>query len=95
MKASETPKLKLRIGDKVRVRGRRGGVAIVQQIYRDIRGGIRLDREVDGFRSWNEDDVKLVERRAGPAARGRSRTTRRRRTTSSRLRPTPRPRRAG
>lgn len=47
---------KFRIGDTVRV-GRITKTACIAQIYRDIHGGVRLDRIVGGFVSWNVKDL--------------------------------------
>ena len=45
-----------KVGDKVRVKGYRQ-CAVVAQLYTDIKGGVKLDRLVDGFCSWNVKDL--------------------------------------
>lgn len=39
----------------------RGGIAaVVDATYSDIAGGVRLDREIEGFKSWNLSDLRTV-----------------------------------
>lgn len=52
----------MKVGDKVRVRGDRH-VAVIESEYTDIKGGVRLDREIQGFHSWNKKDLVKVPRR--------------------------------
>jgi len=53
--------MKLKAGDKVfHKKARR--VAYVEALYSDIEGGVRLDREVEGFVSWNAADLKFMKR---------------------------------
>lgn len=50
-------------GDVVLVRGYEHlGTCIVVELYKDIPGGVKLDRAIDFFRSWNEDALTLVKR---------------------------------
>ncbi len=35
-------------------------LAIIDKIYDDIPGGVRLDREIGGFKSWNLSELILV-----------------------------------
>lgn len=57
----------LRISDTVRLRGQRK-TAVVVALYSDIKGGVRLDRMLSGFFSWNESDLVVVKRAARKAA---------------------------
>ena len=52
-------KPRFRIGSSVRVRGYRT-VAKISIFYKDIKGGVRLDKEVAGFYSWNVEDLTLA-----------------------------------
>lgn len=66
------------VGRKVTVKGRRRTVV---GVYADISGGIILDREIDGFVSWNVHDTRELraehwERRWRWDWRGRHRTHR-------------------
>ena len=45
-----------KVGDKVRVKGFRHH-AVVARLYADIKGGVKLDRLVGGFYSWNVKDL--------------------------------------
>ena len=45
-------------GDYVR---RKGQVARVQALFSDVEGGLKLDRQIDGFSCWNVKDVRRVE----------------------------------
>ena len=44
------------IGSRVRVCGQRR-IAKIWAFYSGIRGGVVLDREILGFRSWNVQDL--------------------------------------
>ena len=59
------------VGTRVRVRGYRQH-ATVEHLYTDIKGGVRLDREIGGFMSWNVADLVLVRRSRGKINRSRS-----------------------
>ena len=48
----------MKVGDKVVHKGTRA-VRIIVALYPDIAGGVRLNREVEGFVSWNARDLKL------------------------------------
>lgn len=41
---------KVRYGTEVRT---------IVSVYSDIPGGVRLDHPIDGFRSWNMDELEL------------------------------------
>lgn len=45
-----------KVGDQVRVRGFKQ-CAVIESLYPDIRGGVRLDRMVGGYYSWNVKDL--------------------------------------
>ena len=51
-------------GSVVRLKhpGRNGsrGTARIIRLYEDIQGGVILDKELNGFRSWNTDSLVLV-----------------------------------
>jgi hypothetical protein len=47
------------VGRKVR-RGR--STRTIIRMYDDIPGGVRLDKPIEGFVSWNITDLKLLER---------------------------------
>jgi hypothetical protein len=49
------------IGDKVRIAGDTE-TARVECLYKDIEGGVRLDRKLCGFYSWNVADLRIVRR---------------------------------
>ena len=49
---------RVKIGQKVRVKGQRR-VAIIERFFRDIPGGVKLDRMIGGFHCWNVDDLAL------------------------------------
>jgi hypothetical protein len=53
-------KVKLKLGDTVRVLGSRG-TAKIRAILTDVHGAL-LDRQIDGFRRWNLDELRLVKR---------------------------------
>lgn len=48
-----------RVGEWVRVAGSRRR-ARIERFYADIRGGVRLDREIGGFKSWNVEDLRKL-----------------------------------
>lgn len=47
---------KWKVGDTVRVKGFRPH-AKIESFYRDIEGGLKLDRAIGGFYSWNVADL--------------------------------------
>lgn len=47
-----------RLGTRVKIRGRVRGWARIENFYDDIFGGVRLDKELWGFYSWNVDDLE-------------------------------------
>jgi predicted RNA-binding protein YlqC (UPF0109 family) len=51
-------KLKLKPGDTVRVIGSRG-TAKIRAILTSIHGAL-LEKQIDGFRRWNLDELRLV-----------------------------------
>ena len=53
-------KLKLNPGDTVRVIGSRG-TAKIRAILTDVHGAL-LKTQIDGFRLWNLDELRLVKR---------------------------------
>jgi len=53
-------KVKLRPGDTVRVIGSRG-TAKIRAILASMHGAL-LEKQIDGFRSWNLDELRLVKR---------------------------------
>jgi len=53
-------KLKLKPGDVVRVVGSRG-TAKVRAILTSMHGAL-LEKQIDGFRLWNLDELRLVKR---------------------------------
>ena len=50
-----------KVGQKVRVRGQRR-IAKIERFYRDIEGGLVLDRMIEGFYSWNVQDLVKVKK---------------------------------
>jgi hypothetical protein len=50
--------VKLKPGDTVRVVGSRG-TAKIRAILSDMHGAL-LERQIDGFRRWNLDELRLV-----------------------------------
>lgn len=53
---------KFAIGTRVRVKGARG-TAVIERRYPGIaHGAVTLDRQLDGFRWWNEDSLIRVRR---------------------------------
>lgn len=58
----------MKLGDRVQLQDKpRAGTAIIISFYRDIRGGVRLSRALDGFYSWNVAD--LIKARKARAAK--------------------------
>jgi hypothetical protein len=55
-------KTKLKSGDTVRVVGERG-TAKIRAILTSMHGAL-LDRQIDGFRRWNRDELRLVKRKS-------------------------------
>jgi len=53
-------KLKLKPGDIVRVVGERG-TANIRAILTSMHGAL-LETQIDGFRRWNLDELRLVKR---------------------------------
>jgi hypothetical protein len=50
------------VGSWVRlIKGRSKKAARVTEHYKDIAGGLRVDRRLDGFQSWNRMDVEPAE----------------------------------
>lgn len=41
---------------------RRNAKRKIVALYSDIPGGVILDRPIEGFRSWNVEELKFVER---------------------------------
>jgi hypothetical protein len=59
-----TPIKNLEVGDTVLVAGyTRYGVRRIDALLTTIVGGVRLDQPIDGLRSWNEDELILVNKR--------------------------------
>jgi hypothetical protein len=60
--------MKLKPGDTVQVVGSRG-TAIIRAILTDVHGAL-LETQIDGFRRWNLDELRLVKRsRSSPRFR--------------------------
>lgn len=58
----------MKIGDEVRLKihgERTTKTAILVAKYPDIKGGVRLDRLLNGFYSWNEADLVKVNSKGG------------------------------
>jgi len=53
--------MKLQPGDTVRVVGSRG-TAKIRAILADVHGAL-LQTQIDGFRTWNLDELRLVKRK--------------------------------
>jgi hypothetical protein len=53
-------KVKLKPGDTVRVVGSRG-TAKIRAILTSMHGAL-LEKQIDGFRRWNLDELRLVKR---------------------------------
>jgi hypothetical protein len=52
--------VKLKLGDEVRVVGARG-TAKIRAILTNMHGAL-LEKQIDGFRRWNLDELRLVKR---------------------------------
>ena len=52
-------KLQRLVGRTVRLKGK-SAIAKIERIYSDIEGGVRLDSELDGFKSWNIEDLEVL-----------------------------------
>lgn len=59
-------KPKPKVGDLWR---RGNAVRSVVALYSDIRGGVRLSRPIEGFVSWNTEELEFVQRAKGPLKR--------------------------
>jgi hypothetical protein len=57
----ETQTVELELGDRVRVRGK-DGEAHIEEFYKDIEGGVRLDEKIGDFYSWNIEVLEFVAR---------------------------------
>jgi len=57
-------KPKLKPGDTVRVVGSRGTAKIIRAILTSVHGAL-LEKQIDGFRRWNLDELRLVKRGRG------------------------------
>jgi len=61
-------KPRFRVGQKVVLRGTLGKRAIIDRWIDEKNGMCFLDREVDGLRMWNTDDMRpLTSRERGPS----------------------------
>ncbi|MBD3407322.1 MAG: hypothetical protein GF411_14490 [Candidatus Lokiarchaeota archaeon] len=40
--------------------GDKSKTAKIERVYDDIEGGVRLDRQLDGFYSWNIEDLEIM-----------------------------------
>jgi hypothetical protein len=60
MKVGVYVRLKAKPGDSVRVIGSRG-TAKIRATLTSMHGGL-LERQIDGFRRWNLDELRLVKR---------------------------------
>jgi hypothetical protein len=58
-------RLKLKAGDTVRVVGARG-TAKIRSILESMHGAL-LEKQIDGFRLWNLDELRLVKRNRSKA----------------------------
>lgn len=61
---------KFKVGSRVRIKQdvllRRDDeatneTAVIELFYSDVVGGVRLDKELAGFKSWNVEDLEPVE----------------------------------
>ncbi len=52
-------KLQRLVGRTVRLKGK-SQTAKIERIYSDIVGGVRLDKQLDGFWSWNIADLEVL-----------------------------------
>jgi hypothetical protein len=59
--------MKLKPGDTVRVVGSRG-TAQIRAILTSMHGAL-LEKQIDGFRRWNLDELRLVKRSKKTGAR--------------------------
>lgn len=59
----------MKIGDHVELRHKPGKTARIIREYPDIEGGVVLDRKLDGFKSWNVDDLRRVPASKSPVER--------------------------
>lgn len=51
----------------VRVKGKESlGEARINHFYPEIPGGVKLDREIDGFTSWNMDALVITKQVTKP-----------------------------
>ena len=57
------------IGDEVRLLGRGKKTARVVGYYSDVKGGVKLDAPLEGFHSWNKEDLEILPRKK-KASRG-------------------------
>jgi hypothetical protein len=53
------PKYSLKVGDRV-LEPDSGEYRTVTELITYIDGGVRLDRPIGDFRSWNEDALELI-----------------------------------
>lgn len=44
-----------------RARNQSNETAVIELFYSDVVGGVRLDKELAGFTSWNVQDLELAE----------------------------------
>ena len=52
-----------KVGDEVRLKDKRfKSTAKIEMFYSDVKNGVRLDSELDGFYSWNLADLEKVEK---------------------------------
>jgi hypothetical protein len=61
LKVLSKMKTKLKRGDTVRVVGSRG-TAKIRAILTSMHGAL-LEKQIDGFRRWNLDELRLVKRK--------------------------------
>ena len=52
-------KLERIVGRTVRLKGKKE-TAKIERMYSDIEGGVRLDKQIDGFWSWNIADLEVL-----------------------------------
>ena len=50
----------MRIGDTVRLKGKKRMAKIVALLSPEIKGGIRLDKPLGGYHYWNVLDIEKV-----------------------------------
>ena len=63
-------KARFRVGQRIRVLVRGLPYARIEGFYSDIEGGARLDREIQGFYSWNVENLRSLTRREKEGKRG-------------------------